>query len=112
MKRVSSFVSRALSVFESHGILVTEKKKTVLCELDAAGRVFDAVSVYIKMRNDGVSVCLGTVQKVISLLLRFNLIVAITYGSRRQRLLRITQGEDLRPTSEAFTMSPQSLKTP
>lgn len=87
-RSLSSFISTALSAFEIHGILVTKKKTTVLYAVEAAGPVFDADSVYITMRNAGLSVCPGTVLKVISLLLRFNLITPISSGLKPRRFLR------------------------
>lgn len=96
MDRISSFASEAFSVFESHGILVTEKKRIVIYAVGTAGREFDADSVYIKMRNTGISVCFGTVRKVISLLLRFGLLATISYGSKRRKFRRRATDKELR----------------
>lgn len=88
MSYCSLFVSSAFVAFGAHGVLVTKKKKTVIYHLAGVDSVFDADSLYVDMRNGGIPVCLGTVHKVITLLLRFNLIVMLPYRSRRRRFLR------------------------
>lgn len=86
---VNSFVSEAMNLLSSNGMLITPKKKMLIQELSLLKSSFDAETFYLNMRNRNVAVCRATVNNLISLLSRYGLLATVIDESKRAKSFRV-----------------------